>query len=239
MAHELTREHAKELYDLALNARKTGHFVHAIRVLEKLIEIGDPFYTPFALAIMLECYNILGQRELEMEVYKRVTRLPGEQQLLLNPTWLALCYQKSGDLKTARTIHGEILELTPNDPNTVAAFAEISLLQGNFDEAETWARKLRERAEVNYQILGRIILAFALALRSRHDESASELRWVGQFLISSGNIPTGAWDYRDLQPLAGELGANSPTAILLLDALTGRKILPQFIEAWNNIAPAA
>lgn len=239
MPNELTREYAKELYELAINAQRGNNHVHAIRILERLEETGDPFYTPFALALIAQSYNTLGQRDLQTEVFKRVTKLPKEQQLLLHPGWIALCYQKLGDLKTAKEIHEEVLKLTPHDPNTHAALAEISLLQGNLDEAENWAKKLRERAEPHFQILGRIIGAFALALRNKHDESARELLWVGQFLISTGNIPTGQWDYSDLQPTVAKLGANSPAAALLQDVLSGRKTLPEFIEAWKNIAPAA
>ncbi len=239
MPTEFTGEHAKALYDLALSSQRAGNYVHALRVLQQLIKIGDPFYTPFALAVMSQCYNALGRPDFEMEAFRRVTELPREQQQLLNPAWQALCYQRIGNLRGAQEIHEEVLGLVPNDPSATAALAEISLLQGNLEEAEKWAKGLRERAEPNLQILGRIIWAFVLALRKKHDESAAELLWVGQFLISSGNVPIGAWDYSDLQPVITKLGANSTAATLLLEVLSGRKAVPEFIEAWKRIAPAA
>ena len=238
MPKELTAEYAKALYDLALNARKTNSSVQAINVLRRLVEMGDPFYTVFALFNLAQCYDNLDHRDLETEVLKSVISLPKEQQLLMNPGWIALCYQRLGELKTAAEIHGEVLKLVPNDTNTIAAIAELSILQGNLEDAETWARMLRERAEPNYQILGRIIAAFVLALRNKDSESASELFWVGQFIISSGSISPGMWDYSDLQPLTAKLGANSPAATLLLETLTGRRPVPEFIEAWKKMAIA-
>jgi|HubBroStandDraft_1064217.scaffolds.fasta_scaffold517190_2 tetratricopeptide (TPR) repeat protein len=135
MSTEPMREHAKDLYELALNSQRSKNYVHAINVLCVLVEIADPFYTPFALGALSQCYNSLGKRELEAEVFRRVTKLPPEQQLLLNPGWLSLSYQKSGDLKAAKRIAGEILGLAPNDSATIASLAELSLLDGEPEAA--------------------------------------------------------------------------------------------------------
>lgn len=113
---------------------------------------------------------------------------------MLKPSWVGTCYQRLGDFKAARAMFGEILNLTPQGPAVIGAFAEVSLLEGNLDEAEARAGDLRERAEPGYQVLGRIIGAFALALRGGHDQAARELSWVGQFLISSGSVPAAVWD---------------------------------------------
>src|SRR6266852_557573 len=205
MPNELTREHAKLLYDLATNSRRTGNLVHTIQVMEKLVEINEPFYTPFALAAQSDCYNALGRRDLETATFKRVIGLPEEQQQLLNPAYLALCYQRLGDLKSAKKIHTELLELTPNDPLVIGALAEISLLEHRLEEAEHWASKLRARGEAPYQTLGRMIGALVMILNRRGDEAGKELQWVGQFLMSTGSIQLQAWDYRDLQPMATEI----------------------------------
>jgi tetratricopeptide (TPR) repeat protein len=185
---------------------------------------------PFALALEAQCYNSLGQYEREIEVFKRVTQLMPQEKQLLNPIWLVLCCQKSRDFRSARAVLDELLELVPNDISAIASRAEISLLDGHATEAEGRARKLRERPEPVYQILGRIMLAIALALQNRQEESRNEMLWIGQFILSGGKIPVGFWEYRDITPLVDRLGPNAYVAGLLLGALSNKVSLPDFTE---------
>jgi tetratricopeptide (TPR) repeat protein len=233
MANQLTQEHAKAMYDLALSMQRASNFVYAARVAKQLTELDEPFYQPFALAVESQCYYSLGQHALENEVLKRITRLTPEQKQLLNPNWLAVCYQRTGDFRSARAVIDEVLQLAPHDVGATAARAEISLLQGDATEAEGWARKLRERPEPTFQILGRLFAAFALARQNRQEESRSELTWIGQFILSSGNIPTGFWDYRDIIPLLDGIGPNAETAGLVLAALSNRIQFPEFADKWK------
>jgi tetratricopeptide (TPR) repeat protein len=238
MPNEHTHEYTKALYDYAVNVSRGQDTVHAIGLLERLVEIGDPFYTPFALSLLAQNYKKLGRDDLEMQTRKRVTKLPKDQQLLLHPSWVAACYQKNGDLKAAGDILAQILKLTPHDPDIAAGVAEISLIEGNPDKALALTEALRQRAEPGYQILGRTIGAFAYALRGEYEQSARELSWIGQFLISSGSVPIGQWDYRDLkESLASKMGPNARAANLLLDALTGKKPLADFAPAWAELTP--
>lgn len=243
MPNELTREHAKALYDLATVSQSAGNHVHAIRVAGKLVEINEPFYTPFALALQMRSYALLGRGDLAIETGKRVIRLPEEQQRLLNPSFLSLCYQRSGDIKRAKEIYTETFELTPDDPSVVAALAELSLLDGSPKEAEHWASKLRGRAEPKFQILGRVIGALVLLLNNKPDEAGRELHWVAQF-ISGGTFQLQDWDYRDLQPVALKTAGPPRPGIpgmvhSLFDALTGKIPIAQFVEEWKKAAPAA
>jgi tetratricopeptide (TPR) repeat protein len=234
MSNELTFERAKELYSLAVNAQRSKNWVYALQLFETLIKAGDPFYTPFALVGITQCFSDLARPDLLAATYKRVTQLPKEEQRLLNPSWLALCYQRSGNLTEARIIHQLILDITPNDPLAIAALAEISLMAGDLDQTDALASKLQQRAEPYLQILGRILRAFVLDLRNRHDEAATELSWVGQFIISSGNIPVNVWDYGDLQPLVAKIGPNARAMEALFDALSGRISLPAFTAIWGE-----
>src|SRR5260370_5738632 len=158
MPNELTREDAKDLYGLAVNTQRSSNYVYAIRLFERVVAIGEPFYTPFALAGISQCYAALGHPNLEVATLKQVTELPKQQQLLLNPGWLAMCYQKSGDLREAVSLHVEVLKLAPHEPLSIAGLAELSLLMGRPDQAEAHAAELQQRAEPHFQILGRIIL---------------------------------------------------------------------------------
>jgi tetratricopeptide (TPR) repeat protein len=238
MPTELTRDHAKALYEFAVSVQRARGFGYAVRLFEKLIEIADPFYTPFALNNISQCYSQLGRRDLELDAMRRIVRLPKDQQELLHPGSLSLAYQRLGNLRAARELHAEILALTPHELASVAALGEILLLEGKPIDAEPLAAELRERPEPAYQILGRMIGGLAFALRGMHDAAAKELYWVGQFLISSGNVPVGAWDYRDLQPVAEKTGRNARTLNVLMDVLNGKIALPEFIEAWKTATPA-
>ena len=243
MPNQAMREYAKQLWDHAANVQRSQDYVYALQLLEGIVETGDPFYTPFALAQIAVCYNQLGLTDREVATYERVLHLPEEQQQLLNPAWLANILVRAKHLNDARVIFTKIMALAPHLPNVVAGLAEISLLENNLDEALTRAGELRNRAEPGYQVLGRMICALALMLRNKGDEALKELVWVGQFFISSGNIATGAWDYRwELQPLAlrivGPPGFGIAGMVhLLFDALTGKIALPQFIEEWKKVAP--
>src|SRR5882762_10274906 len=235
MPNELTREYAKALYEFAVAVGRGPDTPYAIRLFEKLTEIGDPFYTPFALTFLDANYRKLGLNDLELRTMKRATLLPNDQQILLSPGWLATCYQKTGDFKGARDVLAQILSLSPHEPYAISALAELSLLEGNSDQTEAYATELQQRAEPQYQILGRIFRAFALALRNRHDDAAKELSWVGQFLISSASIPPGTWDYRDVQPVVAKTGPNARAFGLLLDTLMGKISLQEFTPAWAEI----
>jgi tetratricopeptide (TPR) repeat protein len=239
MPNELTSEYAERLYNHADKMQKTGDYVYAVRLLEKLVEVDDPFFTPFALVRIAQAHRQIGRRDLEENALRRITQLPREQQRLVKPGFLALSYQRVGNLGAARELHGEILELTPHDPESVAALAELFLLEGKPIDAEPRAAELRGRAEPNYQILGRMVGAFVLAFRGMHEAAGRELYWVGQFLISSGNVPVGLWDYSELQVLAEKTGRNARTFNVLMDVLNGKMALPEFIEIWKEVAPAA
>jgi hypothetical protein len=235
MAHALTFEHMKEIYALAVNAQRSRNWVYSIRLFEFLVEAGDPFYTPFALGGISQSYVALSRLDLQAAILKLVTQLPAEQQYLLNPGWVAFCYQRSGDLEAAMRIHLEILKVAPHEGESISALAELSLLAGRIDDAEAFAVKLQQRGEPHFQILARIVRAFALAFRNEQDEALRELRWVGQFLISSGSIPVGAWDYGDLQPLIAKTGPNATIFQVLFDALSGKISLPEFADLWAKV----
>src|ERR1700686_1009462 len=127
MANELTHEHAKAMYELAVAMQRSSNFVYAIRVAKQLIELDEPFYQPFALATESQCYYSLGHYALENEVLERITRLTPQQKQLLNPLWLATCYQRTGDLRSAKAVLEEVLELAPHDVGAIAAKAEVFL----------------------------------------------------------------------------------------------------------------
>jgi tetratricopeptide (TPR) repeat protein len=238
MPVEFTSEYAERLYNHATNMERTGDYVYAIRLLETLVEIADPFFTAFALVRIAQVSKQIGRRDLETEAFRRITRLPHDQQRLVKPAFLAISYQRVGNLRAAREIHNEILELTPRDQASVAALAELFLLEDKPADAEPRAAVLRESPDPGFQILGRMIGAFALALRGMHDAAGRELYWVGQFLISSGNVPTSTWDYGDLQPLTAKTGRNARTFNALIDVLSNKMPLPEFIDAWKTAAPA-
>jgi tetratricopeptide (TPR) repeat protein len=235
----LTTEHAKALYDLATTVQRAGNHVQAINVAHLLVDVSDPFYAPFGLGILAQSYNALGHRELEVETLKRVTQLPMQQKLLLNPGLVALAYQRTGDLKGALAIQTDIHRLAPNDVRAVAALAELSVLLGDADQAEHWAKTLREKPEIQFQVLGRVINALVLAIREKYGDAMSELNWVGQFIVSTGALPQGGWDYGDLWPLAQKIAQSFPPARLILEVLRSAKPLPEFIEEWRKVAPAA
>src|SRR5882762_10881889 len=129
MPIEFTSEYAERLYKHADNMQKTGDYVYAIRLLEKLVEVADAFFTPFALVRVAQAYKQIGRRDLETEAFIRITRLPHDQQRLVKPTFLAYSYQRVGNFRAAREIHSEILELAPRDMASIAALAELTLLE--------------------------------------------------------------------------------------------------------------
>lgn len=238
MPNVLTHEQMKEIYGLAVNAQRSRNFVYSVRLFELLIDANDPFYTPFSLAGLAQSYSALDQHDLEMATFKKVTQLPSQEQLLFNPSWLAVCYQKLGNLKEAAKIHSEILKLSPKDTASIGALAEISVLDGKLEQAEAFAVQLQQQAEPKFVILGRVVRAFAFTLQKRSDEALQELSWVGQFMISGGNVPVGTWDYRDLQPLVLKTGPNARVFQLLIDVLNGKIALPEFTAAWSEMTAA-
>jgi tetratricopeptide (TPR) repeat protein len=235
MPNHLTSEYAKALFDYATNVSRGPDTTYAIRLLEKVVEMSDPFYTPFALSLLDGNYRKLGRNDLELQTLKRVTLLPKDQQALLRPGWVAACYQKTGDFKGARDVLGEILSLFPDEPYAIAALAEISVLTNNAGEALARSAQLQKCPEPYFQILGHLFSAFALHFTGHAKESAQELHWIGEFITSAGKVPLGGWDYRDVQPLLTKMGTNAKAASLLLDALSERIALPEFAQAWTEV----
>lgn len=238
MPIEVTHEHAKALYDFANKVQVGKDFVYAVRLLERLAEMGDPYYTPFALSQIAQCYSQLGHRDRATVALARITKLPRDQQRLLHPGRVAYAYQRVGDFRAGRELHSEILELTPHALASVAAIGELCLLEGDPGGAEGPAAELRESPDPGYQVLGRIIGAFALALKGKHEAAEKELSWVGEFLVSSGSVPGGVWDYRDLEPLADKTGSNAKVFGLIFGLLTSKSSFAVFIEAWRGSSAA-
>jgi tetratricopeptide (TPR) repeat protein len=234
MQTELTREDVKTLYEFAVTTMRGGNLPYAMQLFERVAQSRQAFYTPFALSSLAEVYRKLRIGDLELGTLKRIMELPEEQKLLLDPRWLASCYQKLGDLRAARSLLADLLKLTPDDLAILGGLAEVSLLEGNLAEAEKLAGRLVQIGGPTYQILGRVIRAFSFELRDRHQESASELNGIGQYLISLGSIPIETWDYRDVQALLGKMGPNAKTAMLLMDVLGNRVTLQEFARIWTE-----
>ncbi len=235
MPTELTREDVKAIYEYGIAMSRAGNLPYAAQLLEMAALSGQPFYTAFALSELAQLYRRLGSDNLELAILKRITQLPEEQRNLLEPKWMAACHEKTGDLKAARSMLAAVMKLTPDDPAAFGALAEVSLLDGRLEEADALAGRLMQRGEPPYQVLGRMIRAFSLALRDRSEESAAELNWVGQYLISAGPISGEAWDYRDIQALLSKMGTNARTATLLINVLVNRTAFQGFAQAWAEI----
>jgi tetratricopeptide (TPR) repeat protein len=157
----------------------------------------------------------------------------------LDPRWAATCYLKLGDYGRARSIYLDVLKLAPDDPTIAAGLGEVYLFSGDPRKAEEWGAKLADRPEPKYQVVGRLLRAFALAFENKRDDAAKELAWIGQLLLSVGTIQDDAWDYRDLQSLIARMGPNAGTASLLLDVLTKKTSPTDFARAWNQPVDAS
>jgi len=212
--------------------------VFAVQLLERVVAFRHPYYGAFALSLLVQAYRNLGKADLEMHTVKRVTELPDDQKVLLDPRWAASCYEKVGDIRRAKQVLVAAISLAPDDPDSIAALTEICLFDGSIDEALAHAQKLERRPEPKYQVLGKIMKAFALAYLGKHGESHAELLWVGQYLVSVGGIPADTWDYRDLEPLLSRMGPNARVAKMILDALSKRMSASDFAREWGAASAA-
>ena len=238
MPNENTPEYAKALYDHAASVARTQELVYAAQLLEKLASIGDEFYTAFALALLEQSYKRLGRNDLAKKTIERVIRLPKSQQELLNPGWVASCYQRLGDFKSARGILQTLRQITPDDAYSAAALAEMALFERNPAEALALSQALHVRPEAAYQILGRMLSATAFLLKGDSDSAAKEVSWVGEYLKSAGAVPAALWDYSEIQQLVTSIpGKLSGTAILVFQTLSGQVPIASFLEFWNQMAP--
>jgi lipopolysaccharide biosynthesis regulator YciM len=237
MPNENTPEYARVLYEHAALITRGPDIVYAARLLERVIELRDPFYTPFALALLESVYKRLGREDLVEQTIRRVTQLAGDQQILLNPAWVASCYQRTGDTKAAKVILATITKLAPEDPLAMASLSEIALVEGHPDQAYVLSESLRRRPEPAFQILGNTLGAVALIFQGLDDGAAKELSWVGQFLVSTGSVPPSSWDYRDLRDMitTKARGVTAAAAVVLLDALAGKISIADFAPRWSQL----
>jgi|SRR5208282_2584435 len=233
MESVLTREDVKALFEHAINVGRTD-VPYAIQLLERVAASGHPFYTPFALSTLADQYRKLGKNELELGAYGRIVEMPEEQRKLLNPKFVAACYVKVGDLKSADAILRAQLDLTRDDPALLAAIGELRLFDGLFESAEAPAEKLILRGEPGYQVLGRLIKGLSLALRGNHEAAMQELQLVGQSLTANAGLG-GVWDYRDMQKFAGKLGPSARVADPLFRALIAGTPPQDFARAWAEL----
>jgi len=231
---ELTREDVKALYEHGMAMSQSGSLPYAAQLLETVAASGQPLFTGYALSELVQVYRKLRNEGLEMGTIKRIAQLSEEQRKLLEPKWIAACYEKTGDLKAARSVLTALMTLTPDDPAVFGALAEVSLLEGNVEEAGKLADRLILRGEAMYQVLGRMVKAFSLALGNRPEQSAAELSWIGQYLVSVGSIPGQSWDYRDLQNLLSKMGTNTKAATLLINVLLNKVTSQEFAQAWTE-----
>jgi tetratricopeptide (TPR) repeat protein len=238
MPNENSPEYVKALYELASVALTKQDTVYAIRLLEKLVSIHDPFYTPFALSLLDNAYRTIGREDLEIKTQNLIIDLPRPQQELLNPTYVAGCFTKRCDYKTAGTIYLENLAIAPGSPNLNAGYAEVCLLGGDLGSALNSIKLLINEPDIQWQILGRMFMGFVLTLKNKNDEAVKEFTWVGHFLKSSG-LPAPGWDYRDEQPILSKLGPNARMAEILLMALNRRMTLQEFVQTWEALTVAA
>lgn len=234
MPNELGFTHAAALHGFASGVHNTRDYVYSVRLLEVEVSIGDPFYTPFALALLADCYRKLDKQELETRSLIRIIQLPRDQQELLNPRFLSACYQKAGDFKNAARILQQMLDLKADDPGTMAGLIEISLFEGDPEAAVVKSLLIKVRPEPGYQVLGRVLGAFAYGLQGQTDRAALDLVAAGQLIGSIGAIPGESWDYRDLYSLVPKMGPNEKAARLLLDALNGKVSIPEFVKQFTN-----
>jgi tetratricopeptide (TPR) repeat protein len=239
MPNEATPDYAKALYEYAVSIYRSQDNLYAICLFEKLQSLRDVFYTPFALANLAVLYKAIAREDLELDVFRRIVELPKDQQEILNPRWVSACYQRIGDFQGAEAALSRVLQLAPNDVKVLAARAEICLLAGRLIEAAKMGEIVRENPEPGFQIIGRMIRAFALSLMGHHDLAAKDLSWVGQFIIASGVPGSFAWDFRDLGRLVDRLGPNARAAGTIINVLLGRMPPQQFGQVWGELTAAA
>jgi tetratricopeptide (TPR) repeat protein len=235
MPIEVTPEYAKALYEHAAKMHQSQDLVYAIPLLERVSQLNDPFYSPFALSLLAQSYHKIKREDLEAEVLKRVTALPEDHQVVLNPRWLAFCYERTGNVKMAAVVLLKCIRINPIDPWLNASLAEIYVLDGRLDDAVAIGQDVIQSPEVKFQIVARMIRGFAFALADKHEQSAKEFLWVAQFLISGKTTPPETWDYQDLNPLVSKLGPNTRAADLLISVLSGHSTIQEFIRAWNDM----
>lgn len=237
MTNELSSAEVKFLYDHALSVYRSGNWAYATQLLERLAGTGNPFHSAFALTLLADTYRITGKTEKELQTYSRIVHLPEEQKVLLDPRNLATCCLKARNFPEAKSWYRKILELMPNDLNAVAGLAELSLLTGENDEAITLSDMLTQRPEPRHQIVGRLLKGLGLALAGRQTDSAKELSWLGQYIISLGNVPADlSWDFRETQELATRM-PDAKMVNLLIDVLSRRIAPADFARAFaGNVA---
>jgi hypothetical protein len=171
----------------------------------------------------------------------KITQLPKDEQIILNPNWLASCYQKVGNFPGAREILTEVQQISPDDPLAVAALAEMALLDRSYSDALALTESLRRRPESQYQVLGRMYGAVALWFQGFDEPAAREFSWIGHFLISNGSVGPMVWDYGELRqllanPTIGRSDFNRVASNLLLNVITGKMPFPDFTQAWGAVS---
>lgn len=240
MAEAVLGLDVKSLYEHALNMYRNGNIPYAAQLFEKLADSGHPFYSTFALVPLGDIYRKSSRREKEMQLYRRVTQLSDEEKLFLDPMYIGSCYLRTKDLEKARIWYMKAQELAAENPDVVASIAELSLLEGKSDEGIALAEKVAQRAEPKYQILGKYLKAIGLSLISKSDESAKELSWLGQYVISLANVPGDfTWDLRDTWNLVERMGDNVPKTELLIRVLDRTMPVAEFTRIWAETGVAS
>ena len=238
MPNENTPEYSKALYDHAASVARSPEQLYAAQLLEKLVSVGDEFYTAFALALLEQTYKRLNRTDLVKQTILRVTNLPSSQQQLLNPIWVASCYQRLGNFTKAREILTTVRQLTPEDPYSAASLAEMSLLEDKPQDVLSLASPLCQRPEPAYQLLGRMLSTAAYLSQGQLDLAAKELSWAGEYLSSAGSIPPALWDYSEIQQFVTRIPGNlSGVAQLILQTLSGMVPIASFPQFWSQMAP--
>ncbi len=224
-------QHAGKLYEFGLQNAKAGLLSIAIPQLQATLEVGDPFYSGYALLILANVYKQIKDQPKEFETLKKLISLPVESRRFVDPEGLGIAYLRLGDADSAVTQYSLAIRLNGENVSRMANLAEALLVQGNFEAALAVTNKLVAQASVDHMIVGRILKGACLWFIGQKAEAASEFQFVGDFLVSAGSVPPSLnWDFRDSEHVISRV--ELPVARSVIEVLRGKTDFATFREKW-------
>lgn len=153
----------------------------------------------------------------------------------------------SGELAKARAVYEKVMELDPEDGDTMRRLAELHAVEGRFDEAANLAEKAVKYLPYSYDIKEmarafdemrsgddlqpRVALKRAQFLASKNRNDLAEKYF--EFYVRTG--PPDLWAFNKLGLILLEKKENRDAEIIFKN---GVKHFPRNVALWNNLAVA-
>ena len=215
-----------------------GNVDVAISCYEECVRIGHPYFTAASLLRLAVIYKSVSQPEKEKETLQRIDKLPENEKRFLPHSIIAWALARLGKYDEASAYYVESIKLKPTEFATILNFAELKIIIGRLDEAETLLKKVEVLPDPKILIMSRFFYVLIAAMKEQGNDLTQALSNFIEAVKKVGIPGDLHWDFTEITPTLSKIAdKNNAQIVAKLTALLERKVpVEEFLKDFSAVS---